>query len=83
MSLSDSNVNVKFISTIIALKLIINRLFLLYYKAWILAGECCNKMGKNKISTELRETIIQLNKNGHKPGSIVKLLPEIDFGLIL
>ena len=29
-----------------------------------------------RLSLELRETIIQLNENGHKPSAIVKLLPE-------
>ena len=29
-----------------------------------------------RISPELRATIIQLHKVGHKPGAIVKMLPE-------
>ena len=29
-----------------------------------------------KLSPELRKTIVELNKKGHKPKSIVKLLPE-------
>ena len=29
-----------------------------------------------RISPEIRATIIQLHKNGHKPGAIVNMLPE-------
>ena len=33
-------------------------------------------VSRNKISYDLRQTIIDLNENGHRPSAIVKMLPE-------